>query len=158
LIKIWIDPAPLPQKGGTEPNFRPVFVVAKGLDGSRWINIVFDKDPSSKWQSPPFWAHVCCGQMDGRIKMPLGTKVGFGLGRIVLHGDPAFPIRGTAPPNFRPVFIVAKRSPISATAEHLLTMATHYDTCFLCSSYVQYRMCRHYNVSDYKGRKDMSHC
>jgi len=32
---------------------------------------------------------------------------------------PASPIRGTAPPNFRPLFIVAKQSPISASAEHL---------------------------------------
>jgi len=52
--------------------------------------------------------------------MPLGTKVGLGPGRIVLHGDPAPPPkRGTVPPNFRPMSIVAKRSPISATAEHL---------------------------------------
>ena len=28
------DPAPLPQRG-TAPNFRPIFVVAKWLDGSR---------------------------------------------------------------------------------------------------------------------------
>ena len=42
-------------------------------------------------------------------------------GHIVLHGydgDPVSPIRGTAP-NFWPMSIVAKRSPISATAEHL---------------------------------------
>ena len=43
-----------------------------------------------------------------------------GPGHIVLDGDPASPIglKGTAP-NFRPMSIVAKRSPISATAEHL---------------------------------------
>ena len=52
--------------------------------------------------------------------MPLGTKVGLVPGHIVLDGDPGPPPqRGTAP-NFRPMFIVAKRSPISATAEHLL--------------------------------------
>jgi len=50
--------------------------------------------------------------------MPLGMKVCLGLGHIVLHGDPALPKRGTAP-HFRPMSIVAKRSPISATAEHL---------------------------------------
>jgi len=51
--------------------------------------------------------------------MPLGTKVGLGPGHIVSHGDPASPsIRGTAH-NFWPVSTVAKRSPISATAEHL---------------------------------------
>ena len=29
------DPAP-PQKGGEAPNFQPMFIVAKRLDGSRW--------------------------------------------------------------------------------------------------------------------------
>jgi len=53
--------------------------------------------------------------------MPLiGTEVGLSPGNIVLDGDPAPPQRSTAPPcNFRPMSIVAKRSPISATAEHL---------------------------------------
>jgi len=52
--------------------------------------------------------------------MPLGTKAGFGPCHIVLGGDPAPPSkRGTAP-NFQPLSIVAKRSPISATAELLL--------------------------------------
>ena len=32
---------------------------------------------------------VYCGQTVGRIKMPLGTEVGFGPGHIVLDGDPA---------------------------------------------------------------------
>jgi len=50
--------------------------------------------------------------------MPLGKEVGLGLGHIVLDGDPV----GTQPPtaaplHFRPMPIVAKRSPISATAE-----------------------------------------
>jgi len=45
--------------------------------------------------------------------MPLVTEVGLGPGHIVFRGDPAGPKRGTAP-NFRPVSIVAKRSPISA--------------------------------------------
>jgi len=42
--------------------------------------------------------------------MPLGMEVGLGLGYIVVHGDPASPIGGTAPifgpcllwPNGRP--------------------------------------------------------
>ena len=29
------DPAPIPKKGGTAPNFRSMFVLAKRLDGSR---------------------------------------------------------------------------------------------------------------------------
>ena len=76
--------------------------------------------PSQKGcTTPQFSALVCCGQTSGWIKMALGTKVGLGPGRIVLHGDQAPPPkRGTAP-NFRPMSIVDKLSPISATAEHL---------------------------------------
>jgi len=43
--------------------------------------------------------------------MPLGTKVNPGPGHTVLHGDSA----GAQPRNFRPMSIVAKRSPISAS-------------------------------------------
>jgi len=52
--------------------------------------------------------------------MPLVRKVGLDPSDIVLDGDqfPHSP-KGAEPPNFRPVSIVAKRSPISATAEHL---------------------------------------
>ena len=50
--------------------------------------------------------------------MLLGTEVGLGPGYIVLDGDPASP-EGAQTPNFRPVSIVAKRWPISATAELL---------------------------------------
>jgi len=49
--------------------------------------------------------------------MPLGKEVGLGPGHTVLDGDPA---PAAAPPHFRPMPIVAKRSPISATAELLL--------------------------------------
>jgi len=55
----------------------------------------------------------------GWIKMAHGTEVGLGLGHIVLHGDPAPHRKGHSTPSFQPVSIVAKRSPISATAEHL---------------------------------------
>jgi len=53
--------------------------------------------------------------------MPLGKEVGLGPGQIVLDGDPV----GTRPPQqllptFQPMFTVAKRSPISATAALLL--------------------------------------
>ena len=52
--------------------------------------------------------------------MPFGMEVGLGLGVFVLDGDPApFRKRWARAPNFRPMSIVAKRSPISATAEHL---------------------------------------
>jgi len=44
--------------------------------------------------------------------MPLGTEVGFGPDDIVLDGAQLPQNRGTAA-NFRPMSIVAKRSPIS---------------------------------------------
>ena len=70
-----------------------------------------------------FLAHVCCGQTARWIKMPLGTKVGLSPGQIMLDGDPTpSPQKGAQPPNFGPVSIVAKRSPISATAEHLFIL------------------------------------
>jgi len=62
-----------------------------------------------------------CGQMAAWIKMPFGTEAGLGPGDIVLHGDPAPPphkVHGA--PLLWPMSVVAKRSPISATAEHLL--------------------------------------
>ena len=53
---------------------------------------------------------VHCGQTVGRIKMKLGMQVGLGPGHIVLGGNPAPPpIKGHSPPNFRPMFIAAKR-------------------------------------------------
>jgi len=74
--------------------------------------------PSPKGHSPQFSAHVCCGQTAGWIKMPLGTEVGLDPGNIVLDGDIA-PAKKGHNPRLQPRSIVAKRSPISATAEHL---------------------------------------
>ena len=51
-----------------------------------------------KGTAPQFSAHVCCGQMAGLIKMPLGTDVGVSPGHIVLDGDSAPPKRGHSPP------------------------------------------------------------
>jgi len=67
--------------------------------------------PSPKRYSPSFSAHICCGQMAGWIKMPLGMEVGLGPGDFVLDGDQlALPKKGGgAPvPNFQPISIVAK--------------------------------------------------
>jgi len=65
------------------------------------------------------WHSYNCGQTVGWIKMPLGKEIGLDPGHIVLYGDPV----GTHPPQqpspLRPMSIVAKRSPISATAELL---------------------------------------
>jgi len=62
--------------------------------------------------------------------MPLGTEVGLGADRIVLDGTQIpLPEKNGAqqpPSNFRPMSIVAKRSPISATPEFLLFMVFLY--------------------------------
>jgi len=127
-------------KRDTAPNFRPMSVLAKlGLGPD---DIVLDGDPAprKKWHSTHFSAHIYCGQTAGWSKMPLGTKVGLGAGHIVLDGDPApfLPKRGTHT-HFRPVSIVDKRSPISATAEHFLFLLLHYFMAALrsrCGHYV----------------------
>jgi len=42
--------------------------------------------------------------------MTLGVEVGLGPGHIVLDGEPALlPKKGTEPPIFLPIFIVAER-------------------------------------------------
>jgi len=69
--------------------------------------------------SPTFQSMVYYGQTAGWIKMPFGTKVGLGPAHNMLHEEPAPPKRGTGPKFSAPMSIVAKRSPISATAEHL---------------------------------------
>jgi len=52
--------------------------------------------------------------------MPLGKEVGLGPGHTVLVGHPVETQPPTAAlPHFRPMPIVAKRSPVSATAELL---------------------------------------
>jgi len=60
--------------------------------------------------------------------MPLGVEVGISPGHIMLDGDPARPPPEkkllSKPPNFRPMSIVAKRSPICATAEHVFNVCT----------------------------------
>jgi len=62
--------------------------------------------------------------------MPLGTEIGLCPGDIVLDGDPAPPMErsAAAPSTFWPMSIVAKRSPISATAELLLLVGWLPDT------------------------------
>jgi len=63
---------------------------------------------------------VYCGQTVGWIKVPLGTEVGLGAGDIVLGGDQASPWEGAQqPPTFLSMSVVARQSPISATAELL---------------------------------------
>jgi len=59
---------------------------------------------------PQFSAHFYCVQTAGCIKTPLGMDVGLSRGDFVLDGDPVpLPKKGAETPNFRPMFIVAKR-------------------------------------------------
>jgi len=60
---------------------------------------------------------VYCGQTVGWIKFKLGKEVGLGPDHILLDGDPGPPSQKRHSPNFRLMSIVAKRSPISATAD-----------------------------------------
>jgi len=60
---------------GTEVGLGPVYIV---LDG----------DLASPHR-PQFSTHVCCGQTDGWMKMPLGKEVGLDPGHIVLDGGPS---------------------------------------------------------------------
>jgi len=56
--------------------------------------------PPPKGHSPQFSAHICCGQMAGWIKLPLGMEVSLSPGDFALDGDPAPPQKGGgAPPN-----------------------------------------------------------
>jgi len=131
---------PPPRKGAQQsPTFRSMYTVAKRLDRSgsgchlvrKYVSaqatFVLDGDPApspterSTAAPPHFSAHVYCGQTAEWIMLSLGAEVGLGPGDIVLDGDPTPPTEmGTAAPTFRPMHAVAKRSPISATAELLL--------------------------------------
>ena len=88
-------------------------------------HIVLDGDPAPPKGAQPADFRpmsVVAKRLDGWIKMPLSTVVGLGPGDIMLDGDPASPRkRHSSPPLLRPMSIAAKRSPISAIAELLLT-------------------------------------
>ena len=74
-----------------------------------------DPDPSPKRGSAPppqFSAHICCGQMGAWITMSLGMELYLGPDNFfcVRWGlRSTLPNRGQSPPNFRPMFIMAKR-------------------------------------------------
>ena len=76
-------------------------------------HIVLDGNPapSPKGHNPQFATHICRGQMAAWINMSLGIELGLGPGDFLLDRDPApLPKQGAeSPPNFRPMFIVAKR-------------------------------------------------
>jgi len=66
--------------------------------------------------------------------MPLGMEVGLGPDHIVLDGDLSTPPKKGAqqPPTFQPMSVVAKRSPISATAQLLFTCVVGARSLLLC--------------------------
>jgi len=78
-------------------------------------HIVLDGDPAPpppKGHSPPFSAHICCGQMAAWIKMSLGMELGLGPVDFVLDGDPGpLPTKMVEPlPNLSIVATVAHLS------------------------------------------------
>jgi len=112
------DPAPLFKKGAEPPtqfSNRPMSILAKRLDGSRW-HLAHGSWPWSRphcarwgpssphqkrWQShPQFSAHFYCGQTAGCIKVPLGTEVGLSPGDFVLDRDPALSPKSGRSPQF----------------------------------------------------------
>ena len=133
---------PSPEKRDRAPNFRSISVVAKQLDASRchlvWRSalaymplrdIVFDVDPATpeKGHTHPtqFLAHVYCGQISG-IWMDEDAAWYGSRPRLRPHRTrrgPSSRERGTAAPLFGPC-LLWPRSPISATAELLLKLAS----------------------------------
>ena len=67
------------------------------------------RSPPPKGAQPPqLSAHICCGQMAGWIKMPLGMKVAPVPSNFMLGGDPALPpqkVGGAPAPNFGPCLL-----------------------------------------------------
>jgi len=64
--------------------------------------------PPEKGQiTDQFW-HMYCNQTAERIKMPIGTGIGFGRGHNGLDGTHPLPQIGTHP-NLRPMSVVAER-------------------------------------------------
>jgi len=112
------NPAPLPLKGGGAPILCPCLLCPDGwMDedatshgGRSRLRAYCDRwVPSSPLPkgggAPQFSAHICCGQMAGWIKMPLGTEVG--LGPATLMGSQLYPAERCTAPSFRPKSIVA---------------------------------------------------
>jgi len=121
----WGPRFPLPVKGAEPPNFRPMFIVAKRLDGTRWSKMslgrkmglgpgdfVLDGDPASPspqrgWSPSPIFGHVYCVQTAGWIKMALDKEVGLSPVHIVLDGGhSSLPQKGgRAPQTFGPTLL-----------------------------------------------------
>jgi len=120
-----------PSKRGNPPIFGPYLLGPNGcMDQNitwygarprpRQLCVRWDPAPSLKGGgAPQFSAHVYCGQTAGWMKLVLGMEVGLSPGDFVSDGEPLpLPKKGAEPPNFRPMFIVAKR--LDASRCHLL--------------------------------------
>ena len=109
------EPARLPKKGGTGPQFSANVrcgqttewtKVALGMEVDLGPgDLVFDGDPATpRTEGTPtttqFLTHVYCGQPAVWMNTPLGTEVDFGPGHIVLGGVPALRQTRTAAPIF----------------------------------------------------------
>jgi len=121
------DPAPPPPKGHKPPIFGPYLLWPNGTKvGLGPSDIVLDGDPApppQKGAKPPIfcpcllWPNGCMDQdatwYEGSPRPRL---------RCVTWGPRSPSQKGHSPRAiFRPTSVVAKRSPVSATAEHLLT-------------------------------------
>jgi len=78
-------------------------------------------------RAPHSWPMSAVAQTAAWIKMPLGTKEGPRPRRHCVKYGSSSPKKGHSAPTFRPMFILAKRSPISASAELLLNFAVCRD-------------------------------
>jgi len=117
------DPAPLPKRGQSfRPSCGPCLLFPNGWmaqDATWYGDRPRTKRHCARWgpssllpkcgQSPQFSSHVYCGQTAAWIQVPLGMEVGLGPGHIVLDGDPGPLLKRGHTPNFRPMFVVAKR-------------------------------------------------
>jgi len=130
---------PLPKKGAQPPIFGPCLLWQDGWMGQyatwhggrsrprpHYPRYGLSSHPFKRGRSPPIFGHICCGQRDGWIKMPLGREVGRSRSDIVLDGDQAPPAKGAQqpPPCFRPISIVATVAHLSYTAENLFNIVS----------------------------------
>jgi len=106
---------PMPQKGGDPQIFGLCLLRPNGWmdQDATWYA---GRPHCARWgpnspqrkggTAPQFSAYVCCGQMVGCIKMPLGTMAGLGPGNTKMRTQ-FHPPRVTAP-NFQSMSVLAK--------------------------------------------------
>ena len=130
----WAHPSPQPKQHryhithflGPTPVHKPnsISVGSAILGRPLHVQVTFRPMPWDRFLSRLSVMLVYCGQTVEWIKMPLGTEVDLDPGHTVLDGGPSSPNgnghTGTTASTFRPLSIVAKRPPISATAKLLL--------------------------------------